>query len=233
MHQFRPLVLISLVCLFAALHAPPSIAQGTYPAPTITNFSPHSAAADQDVSIQGTNFFPPLSIIFGGGIKASTYSQVNNSLTVLIPIGAQTGPITITAAGGNATTTTDFTVTFSHVPFFLGESALSNGVYYLQFPSNAPFGYYSYLSNPNYIYHFDLGYECVFDAADGKDGVYFYDFASSTFFYTSPTFGFPYLYDFTLKSVVYYYPDPNNPGRYNTDGVRYFYVFNTGQVITK
>ena len=93
--------------------------------------------------------------------------------------------------------------------FFSGETALSDGVYYLAFPSGHYFGYYSYLTDPHYIYHFDLGYEYVFDANDGKDGVYLYDFKSKTFFYTSPTFPFPYLYDFTLKTVLYYYPDPN------------------------
>ena len=117
--------------------------------------------------------------------------------------------------------------------FFTGEVALSNGVYYLSFPNGNYFGYYSFLPNPAYLYHFDLGFEYIFDAADGKSGVYFYDFASSTFFYTSPSFPFPYLYDFTLNSVLYYYPDPNNAGHYNTDGVRYFYDFNTGTIITK
>ena len=110
---------------------------------------------------------------------------------------------------------------------------MSSGVYYLAFASGNYFGYYSFLANPAYLFHFDLGYEYVFDAADGKSGVYFYDFASSTFFYTSPTFPFPYLYDFSLNSVLYYYPDPNNAGHYNTDGIRYFYDFNTGMIITK
>ena len=73
----------------------------------------------------------------------------------------------------------------------------------------------------------------MFDAADGKSGVYLYDFASKTFFYTSPAFPFPYLYDFSLNTVLYYYPDPNNAGHYNTDGVRYFYDFATGKIITK
>ncbi len=117
--------------------------------------------------------------------------------------------------------------------FFTGETALSNGVYYLSFPGGSPFGYYSYLDDPRYIYHFDLGFEYVFDAADGKAGVYLYDFKSGGFFYTSPGFPFPYLYDFALNSAVYYYPDPASPGRYNTDGVRYFYVFGTGQIISK
>ena len=119
----------------------------------------------------------------------------------------------------------------SHPPFFSGEVALSKSVYYLAFPSGNPLGYYSYLSDPCYVYHFDLGY--VFNAADGRTGVYLYDFKNSTYFYTSPTFSFPYLYDFSLNAVLYYYPDPNNPGRYNTDGVRYFYNFATGQIITK
>ena len=52
---------------------------------------------------------------------------------------------------------------------------MSNGVYYLTFSDGTPFGYYLFLSDPSYIYYFDLGYEYVFD---GKSGVYFYDFAS-------------------------------------------------------
>ena len=120
-----------------------------------------------------------------------------------------------------------------HPPFFDGEAALANGVYYLSFPAGNPFGYYSYLSDPNYIYHFDLGYEFVFDAKDGNSGVYLYDFASNDFFYTSPGFPFPYLYDFGLNTVLYYYPDPDDAGRYNTNGVRYFYRFDTGKIFTK
>ena len=112
--------------------------------------------------------------------------------------------------------------------------ALSQSVYYLAFPANGNiFGYYGFLSDPHYIYHFDLGYEYVFDANDTGHGVFLYDFASQGFFYTSPVFPFPYLYDFTLNSVVYYYPDPNNPGRYNTNGARYFYVYSTGKIISK
>ena len=120
-----------------------------------------------------------------------------------------------------------------HPDFFDGEEALGNGVYYLTFPNGNYFGYYSYLSDSHYIYHFDLGYEYVFDAQDADNGVYLYDFTSNDYFYTSPSFPFPYLYDFNLKTVLYYYPDPSNPGHYNTNGVRYFYDFATGQIITK
>ncbi len=121
----------------------------------------------------------------------------------------------------------------AHPEYFQGEAALSNGVYYLAFTSGNPFGYYSYLSDQNYIYHQDLGYEYVFDADDGANGLYLYDFKSGGFFYTAPAFPFPYLYDFTLGTVLYYYPDPSNPGRYNTSGHRYFYRFDTGAIIEK
>ena len=118
-----------------------------------------------------------------------------------------------------------------HPAFFSGEVALGNGVYYLQFPNGTPFGYYAYLTDPHWIYHFDMGYEYWFDANDGHNGIYFYDVMSNHFFYTSPSFPFPYLYDFSLNTVLYYFPDPNRPGHYTTNP-RYFYNFATGQIIT-
>ncbi len=112
-----------------------------------------------------------------------------------------------------------------HPSFFAGEVALTNGVYYLRLPNGNVFGYYSYLPDQNYIYHFDMGYEYVFDANDGKSGVYLYDFYSKRWWYTSPQFSFPYIYDFANGgSVEYYYPDSGNPGHY-TSYPRYFYVF--------
>ncbi|HMF81477.1 MAG TPA: NF038122 family metalloprotease [Candidatus Acidoferrum sp.] len=119
----------------------------------------------------------------------------------------------------------------THPPFFMGERPLSNGVYYLQFPNGTPFGYYSYLTDPRFIYHFDMGFEYWFDANNADRGIFFYDFMSNHFFYTSPSFPFPYLYDFSLNTVLYYYPDPNRPGHYTTNP-RYFYNFATGQIIT-
>ena len=117
--------------------------------------------------------------------------------------------------------------------FFTGANYLGNGVSFLNFANGNDFGYYGLLADPHYIYHFDLGYEYVFDAGDGKSGVYFYDYVSRSYFYTSPTFSFPYLYDYSLNTVLYYYPDPNSPGHYNSNGRRYFYDFTTGEIITK
>jgi streptogramin lyase len=118
-----------------------------------------------------------------------------------------------------------------HPAFFAGEVALSNGVYYLQFANGTAFGYYSYLTDPHYIYHFDLGYEYVADPNDGKSSAYLYDFASNHWWYTSPTFAFPYVYDFSLSAILYYYPDTKNAGHYTTSP-RYFYDFANGQVVT-
>jgi Fibronectin type III domain len=118
----------------------------------------------------------------------------------------------------------------THPAFFTGETALGGGWYYLQFANGTPFGYYSYLPDQHFIYHIDLGFEYLLDANDANHGIYFYDFAASSFFYTSPTL-FPDLYDFSLNAWLYYLPDFNNPGRYSHNP-RWFYNFATGQWIT-
>lgn len=107
-------------------------------------------------------------------------------------------------------------------PFFEGHVSVGNGVDYLQFTNGNIFGYYSPQYYP-YVYHMDMGWEDFVDANDGQAGVYMYDFASTHWWYTSPSL-FPYLFDFTLNAWLYYYPDPNNPGHYVTNP-RTFYDF--------
>ena len=119
-----------------------------------------------------------------------------------------------------------------HPAFFTGEVPVGDGAYYLQLPNGTPFGYYSYLTALRWIYHFDMGYEYWFDANDGRNGIFFYDSAANTFFYTSPSLPFPYLYDFGLNALLYYYPDASRPGHYTTNP-RYFYNFATHQIITR
>lgn len=134
----------------------------------------------------------------------------------------------------------DTVTTGRRLPAFLnGAVSLSttqyktNGVYSLTFPATGNlFGFFTPAFLPHYLYHFDLGFEYLFETNDGSNGVYLYDFASQGFFYTSPTFPFPYLYDFSRQAVLYYYPDPNDPGHY-TSNPRTFYDFNAGQIIQK
>ena len=119
----------------------------------------------------------------------------------------------------------------THPPFFAGEASLGSGAYYLAFPNGNVFGYYSYLSDPNYIYHFDMGYEYIVDANDGQGGIYFYDFTTQHWWYTGRNYPFPYVYDFSLGSVLYYYPSASSVEHYTTNP-RVFYDFATGSVIT-
>jgi hypothetical protein len=184
-------------------------------------------------------------VVVGSNVYCEQQSQIvqasiyGGAPTIVVPVQDALGPIGLASDGAALYwTAVDGSVrswpllpSQIHPPFFTGETALANGVYYLQFPNGAPFGYYSYLNDPRFIYHFDMGYEYWFDANDGRSGIFFYDFASNHFFYTSPSFPFPYLYDFSLNTVLYYYPDPNRPGHYTTNP-RYFYNFATGQIIT-
>ena len=217
---------------------------GTPPTATISNLASGASvptSAGQSVSVSATSGSQAIAkvqlVVDNQNVGVATAAPFTFNLPALAA-GSHALSVIATDVGALSSVSTPVVVTAQEASpstpaFFNGEVALSNGVYYLAFPSGNYFGYYSFLPNPAYLYHFDLGFEYVFDAADGKNGVYFYDFASSTFFYTSPTFPFPYLYDFTLNSVLYYYPDPNNAGHYNTDGIRYFYDFNTGTIITK
>jgi hypothetical protein len=132
------------------------------------------------------------------------------------------------AAGSTASATWSFTTArSSHPLFFTGEIAVGSGIYYLQFPTGNPFGYYAYLSN-TIIYHVDMGYEGVVDAPPGA--AYMYDFLSGHWLYTTSTL-FPYLYDFTLKAWIYYFPNTKSPGHY-TANPRYFVNLGTGTMFT-
>lgn len=113
--------------------------------------------------------------------------------------------------------------------FFDGEVPLDNGWYWLQFPSTGQcFGYYNKLYFPGWFYHQDMGWEFFTDANDGVGGGYLYDSASQHTWYTSPM-TFPYLYDQTLQSWLYYLRVDSC--RYSSNP-RWFYDFATNQWIT-
>ena len=143
----------------------------------------------------------------------SVASSSSNSTTV-----SMTAPQTLTAnfSGGSG-----------HPAFFSGEASLGGGVYYLQFPDSNLFGYYNYPSS-SILYHYDLGFEAFIPSTAGQ--IYFYDFASGHWWYTSSGL-FPYLYDFTLNTFIYYFPDPKNAGHYSTNP-RYFSNLTTQMIFT-
>lgn len=135
-----------------------------------------------------------------------------------------------TADGVQSPLSAEVEVSTPPIVFFTGQELTSGNEEWLQFPDGNPFGYYTFAGS-GWIDHADMGYEYYIDAQDAADGVYFFDFSSGGFWYTTPAL-FPYLFDFSLNSWLYYYADPNNPGHY-TSNPRTFYNYATAQVITK
>jgi hypothetical protein len=82
------------------------------PTPTITSFSPSSAAVGAIVTITGTNFNTPLADnqVSFNGIVADITSSTSTSISAIVPAGAITGPISIIVNGVAITTATNFTV---------------------------------------------------------------------------------------------------------------------------
>ena len=111
-------------------------------------------------------------------------------------------------------------------PSFSGQVNGGSGTLYLQFPNGTPFGYFVNLGN-NWIFHADLGYEYFAPGNDAADSIYMWDLQSGHWFYTSPAV-FPFLYDFTLKAWLYYFPNSSNERHYLTNP-RYFENVTTGQ----
>ncbi len=150
-----------------------------------------------------------------------------------VMLTSPSGTVTQLTAANAATvgnlSTNGANVDIAYASFFTGEASLANGVYYLQFPDGNLFGYYGVQTFP-ILYHYDLGFESFFDPNDGHEGAYFYDFASAHWFYTSASL-FPYLYDFSLRGWLYYFPDTKNAGHYTTNP-RYFSNLATGTIFT-
>ena len=155
-------------------------------------------------------------------VTGTTVTVVGSGVCSIV--ASQAGNAAYAAA---ATVAQSFTVSALLSAFFTGQVSVGNSVYYLAFPDNNLFGYYSYLSG-GWIYHFDMGYEYV-DPGAGT-AVYLYDLSSGHWWYTSASL-FPYLYDFTLNTWIYYFPNTTSAGHYTTNP-RYFANPATGAIFT-
>jgi hypothetical protein len=78
--------------------------------PTITSFSPSAGPAGTTVLIQGTNFIAGATVAFNGTPAAQVTLVSANQLRAVAPNGVTSGPLTVTTAGGSATSTASFTV---------------------------------------------------------------------------------------------------------------------------
>ena len=79
------------------------------PVPGITNVSPTSGSVGTSVVIKGTNFAVASVVRFNGTNAAFTLNS-SNQITAAVPTGATTGPVSVIAPGGLATSAGNFTV---------------------------------------------------------------------------------------------------------------------------
>jgi len=78
--------------------------------PAITGISPASGLAGTIVTITGTDFTGATAVRFNGMAAASFTVDSATSITATAPTGVTTGPISVTTAGGTASSTGNFTV---------------------------------------------------------------------------------------------------------------------------
>lgn len=78
-------------------------------APTLTSFSPGSGGVGSSVTLTGTAFTGASKVKFNG-TSASFSVNSSTSITATVPTGATSGPISVIAPGGLATSSSSFTV---------------------------------------------------------------------------------------------------------------------------
>ncbi|UOQ51951.1 beta strand repeat-containing protein [Hymenobacter cellulosivorans] len=81
------------------------------PAPTLTNFTPPNGPVGTNVTLTGTNFTSTTAVAFNGTLAPGFIVVSDTRITVNVPAGATTGPISVTTPSGTATSATSFTVT--------------------------------------------------------------------------------------------------------------------------
>lgn len=82
-------------------------------APAISSFNPGSGPTGTSVVITGSNFTGATAVAFNGTAASSFVVNSATQITAVVAAGATTGKITVTTAGGTATSASNFTVTSS------------------------------------------------------------------------------------------------------------------------
>jgi YD repeat-containing protein len=73
-------------------------------------FSPRSGAEGDRVTIVGTGFGPGVNSVSFNGLQAQIVETTLSTIVAIVPVGATTGPITVNAVRGTATTSQSFIV---------------------------------------------------------------------------------------------------------------------------
>src|SRR4029077_12462976 len=111
-----------------------SIARSSVPANNglaILSFSPQSGTAGQTVTIQGQGFntTPGVNSVQFHGVATTVGTATANTLTVAVPAGATTGPISVTVGSSTATSDKNFTIasaTLTNISVIPGSVALTS-----------------------------------------------------------------------------------------------------------
>jgi hypothetical protein len=82
-----------------------------FAAPSITSFDPTSGPVGTKVLINGSGFAPGIEVFFNNTKATDVTVFTNNTMQAKVPPGATTGPIKVRNAGGEDTSSTNFTVT--------------------------------------------------------------------------------------------------------------------------
>jgi hypothetical protein len=94
--------------------------------PTISSFSPASAAIGTAVTLTGKNFTGATKVLFYPGVAAQFTVGNSTTITATVPAGATTGSIQVTTPGGTATSSAKLTV--FPPPRITGITPLAGGV---------------------------------------------------------------------------------------------------------
>lgn len=78
--------------------------------PTITSFSPASGPVGTSVTVTGTGFTGATGVSFNGTAATGFTVDSDTQISVSVPSGATTGPIAVTAPGGTAVSSGNYTV---------------------------------------------------------------------------------------------------------------------------
>jgi uncharacterized repeat protein (TIGR01451 family) len=94
----------------------------TGPAPIIDDFTPGVGAPGVSVIIDGANFAAPVTVKFNGTTDPTAAATAPSQISAHVPASAVTGKISVTTAGGTATSSNNFVVTKAPVitDFFPG-----------------------------------------------------------------------------------------------------------------
>lgn len=96
------------VSVTASSGAGSSSASFTVLVPVITSLSPDAGVAGDALTIAGTNFTPLTSVTFsgsGGSLPVTPSASSDTNLSVTVPAGVVTGPVTVTTPSGSGSAT--------------------------------------------------------------------------------------------------------------------------------